>query len=216
MNERGDSATAMKHTCIPDRILRFASRMVLIGLVLGSVMWFICKTSMLSYHNDAITLLCWEPGLSLYWGDDPEWRSMHAATVEPWPRLDEDDPFAFSGGTPADGFEFENDLIECGLGRVLNPRYWSVDRLGFGWPHARIASNGGYFVLPLGWFPALLVIALTVKLIRKYRRRPEYPTCPKCNYNLTGLTSVRCPECGEPVNRVRSARGTKSSPSAKV
>jgi len=34
---------------------------------------------------------------------------------------------------------------------------------------------------------------------------PEYPVpaaplhlCPNCDYNLTGLTSRRCPECGEP------------------
>lgn len=34
---------------------------------------------------------------------------------------------------------------------------------------------------------------------------PEYPVpaaplhlCPTCDYNLTGLTSRRCPECGEP------------------
>jgi len=28
-------------------------------------------------------------------------------------------------------------------------------------------------------------------------QRPEH-ICPQCDYNLTGLTSRRCPECGEP------------------
>jgi hypothetical protein len=29
---------------------------------------------------------------------------------------------------------------------------------------------------------------------RAARDRP--PTCPKCQYNLSGLTQCRCPECG--------------------
>lgn len=28
---------------------------------------------------------------------------------------------------------------------------------------------------------------------------PVPPTCPHCGYNLTGLTSRVCPECGEPI-----------------
>jgi len=36
---------------------------------------------------------------------------------------------------------------------------------------------------------------------------PAYPVhlCPNCDYNLTGLTSRICPECGQPFN-VRDAR----------
>jgi len=28
------------------------------------------------------------------------------------------------------------------------------------------------------------------------RAREAPPTCPKCGYNLSGLTQSRCPECG--------------------
>ncbi len=28
------------------------------------------------------------------------------------------------------------------------------------------------------------------------RTRPDYDKCPHCEYNLTGNTSGRCPECG--------------------
>lgn len=31
------------------------------------------------------------------------------------------------------------------------------------------------------------------------RRRGDIPYCRKCAYNLTGLTSQRCPECGSPI-----------------
>jgi len=30
---------------------------------------------------------------------------------------------------------------------------------------------------------------------------PVPPTCPRCGYNLTGITLVRCPECGSFLNR---------------
>jgi hypothetical protein len=29
-------------------------------------------------------------------------------------------------------------------------------------------------------------------------RKPDYPTCAECGYNLTGLVEARCPECGKP------------------
>jgi predicted RNA-binding Zn-ribbon protein involved in translation (DUF1610 family) len=33
--------------------------------------------------------------------------------------------------------------------------------------------------------------------IRGWRvARAAPPTCPKCGYNLSGLTQLRCPECG--------------------
>lgn len=39
----------------------------------------------------------------------------------------------------------------------------------------------------------------------------ERLSCPACDYNLTGLTSTRCPECGEPigVERRRRLSGTE-------
>ena len=62
------------------------------------------------------------------------------------------------------------------------------------------------------WIDAgvLLLVALTLGLvllvvfliwrdgyIRGWRAaRDKPPTCPKCKYNMSGLTQCRCPECG--------------------
>jgi predicted RNA-binding Zn-ribbon protein involved in translation (DUF1610 family) len=35
---------------------------------------------------------------------------------------------------------------------------------------------------------------------RRDWRIPIPPTCPSCHYNLTGLSSNRCPECGQIFN----------------
>lgn len=205
----------------PNRIRRSAISAVWIGLCVGSISWLVCKISTVSYQNTVVTLLCWEPGVCLYWGGDSDWRSIHAAGLEPWPKTDEDSPFGFSGGSPMDGFNFDTDLYirnieEWDIGAVFNRYYWSIDRLGFGRPRARFKSNAGFVVLPLGWFPLGLVLFTGIRFKHRLQHRPDYPNCTKCRYNLTGNTSGRCPECGEPVNRVPSAREKKSSPSAKV
>ena len=48
-----------------------------------------------------------------------------------------------------------------------------------------------------------ILVALAVFMVwrRGYRRgwaraRSVPPTCPRCGYNLSGLTRCRCPECG--------------------
>lgn len=61
-----------------------------------------------------------------------------------------------------------------------------------------MSSAFGVSVLSL-LTPALLFLALAVFLLRKGlrpRRMGDTPHCRKCDYNLTGLSSERCPECG--------------------
>ena len=45
---------------------------------------------------------------------------------------------------------------------------------------------------------AALVVAviLLIRMLGRPRRRGNTPHCARCEYNLTGLTSDRCPECG--------------------
>lgn len=47
----------------------------------------------------------------------------------------------------------------------------------------------------LGWWIGDRLVALTT---------PDFPACPSCEYNLTGLTTDRCPECGAPITRSTS------------
>ncbi len=47
----------------------------------------------------------------------------------------------------------------------------------------------------LGWRIGDRFVALTT---------PDFPACPSCEYNLTGLTTDRCPECGAPITHTVS------------
>ena len=51
------------------------------------------------------------------------------------------------------------------------------------------------------WLAGILLVAglLLLKTGLWPRRRGETPHCPVCDYNLTGLTGERCPECGTAV-----------------
>jgi hypothetical protein len=68
--------------------------------------------------------------------------------------------------------------------------------------------NPGYPLTPQGIFSndmlfwALVMLALSsvaVLFTHRVRRAPDEPLCPNCQYNLTGNTSGRCPECGQPI-----------------
>ena len=50
-------------------------------------------------------------------------------------------------------------------------------------------------LLPL-WLPFLALLLPTLWLWRRDRRKPRPGFCPVCDYNLTGNTTARCPECG--------------------
>lgn len=63
---------------------------------------------------------------------------------------------------------------------------WSV-----GWNRMPFAT---VLFVPI-WLPFLALLLPTLLLWRLDRRRPPPGHC-RCGYNLTGLTSGRCPECG--------------------
>ena len=51
--------------------------------------------------------------------------------------------------------------------------------------------------LPL-WLPFLILLIPTLLLWRRDWRKPRSGCCPRCDYDLTGNTTGRCPECGTP------------------
>jgi hypothetical protein len=57
----------------------------------------------------------------------------------------------------------------------------------------------GCVTAPLAWLIAATIIWRETPLERSQRLGPISKTgivCPNCGYNLTGLQSTRCPECG--------------------
>jgi hypothetical protein len=76
------------------------------------------------------------------------------------------------------------------------------------WPKRfyRTTPKTATFVVPL-WLPFLALLLPTLLLWRLDRRRPPPGHC-RCGYNLTGLTSGRCPECGTSVMEPRSHAAT--------
>jgi hypothetical protein len=65
------------------------------------------------------------------------------------------------------------------------------------------------FFSPCGWVILLAILATAVWLWfaiggwrdRRYMERIEHGRCWKCNYNVCGIESDRCPECGMPITR---------------
>ena len=58
--------------------------------------------------------------------------------------------------------------------------------------------------------PPLLLGLVLVKLAYFPRRRGNTPHCRKCNYTLTGLSSDRCPECGQVLNEDTIVHGERT------
>ena len=53
----------------------------------------------------------------------------------------------------------------------------------------------GYTKLPLA-YPAALLLAASLWLLRSNRTRHRPGHCPGCGYSMSGLGSATCPECG--------------------
>jgi hypothetical protein len=75
-------------------------------------------------------------------------------------------------------------------------------------PTSLRTTTGTFLCLPL-WMPFLALLLPTLLLWRLDRPRPLPGHCRRCGYNLTGLTSARCPECG---TAAPAAAGSRASP----
>lgn len=74
--------------------------------------------------------------------------------------------------------------------------------------------NGVHVQLPLIWPLALSVLAMVWLRFSPMYRRARWRArgcCESCGYDLRGLTSAQCPECGKPIAR-GGAAGSVPSP----
>lgn len=71
-------------------------------------------------------------------------------------------------------------------------------------PRYEARLSGFRLMVPI-WQPALAAVILSGVLWLFHRRRPPPGHCRKCRYNLHGLTSAVCPECGTPVPPLKTS-----------
>ena len=73
-----------------------------------------------------------------------------------------------------------------------------IDTYGVaGSTYTRSGIHGTVLQLPL-WLPLLILLIPTLLLWRRDRRKPRPGFCRVCDYDLTGNTTGRSPECGSP------------------
>ena len=74
---------------------------------------------------------------------------------------------------------------------------WSHE-FDLSWGAFRLVSHSytNQVAFPI-WLPGLIVAVPTLLV---WRLVPKFPRghCRRCEYNLTGLTEARCPECAQP------------------
>jgi hypothetical protein len=56
--------------------------------------------------------------------------------------------------------------------------------------------RGGHAELPLV-YPAVLLLVISLRLLNTNRRKIPPGHCQSCRYNLAGLETATCPECGK-------------------
>ncbi len=107
-------------------------------------------------------------------------------------------------GTSACGYWTDRVVVGIGHGALFiecEPlRYvgWFWGYSSFVWKSGLVwwpAFTGGIVLVPL-WMVLALILPPSLLLWRRSRRHPP-GFCDNCDYNLTGLVSDRCPECGE-------------------
>ncbi len=110
---------------------------------------------------------------------------------------------------------WNNRVLYLGEFILMSPRNAILCTCG---PGYRYQADGQrqlntYVVVPF-WFVTILLglYPFAVLIVRplRARRRVRAGFCPKCRYNLTGLTVPRCPECGRGVVLPVSARSPES------
>lgn len=160
-------------------------------LAIGSMLWCLGKISVITYRSNSITLHLRDARVYLYWGGEDVLRCFAAWADDPWP-WPSNGPMLISGAIENAGWNSEFNTYW----RYFDSRrFWSIDTFGFGWPRFRTDFICGSLILPLGWFPILLVSTVVTKAVL-FRRRQRDGHCRTCGYDLTGNESGICPECG--------------------
>jgi hypothetical protein len=94
---------------------------------------------------------------------------------------------------PSPLVEFDRYSVLAAGFREFMPDFDAV----WGWRHDSAGMTAYQIVIP-HWAPLLATVAVAAAAYRRLRRTQRHQPghCPQCNYNLTGVRSATCPECG--------------------
>ncbi len=87
---------------------------------------------------------------------------------------------------------------------------------GLHMPRVYSTQQGGVGAELPFWLPLVLGITVVVFVYALGLQTREGPSCHKCDYDLTGNVSGRCPECGVPVTKNMMTRRTRAKPTAET
>ncbi len=145
----------------------------------------------------AVTALVWVTSYS--WSPPPCFRTRRVvfvvfpgnAYLEVWPQ-----------GTPATGGTRQMTFVgPVTMSMTANGIAFAGPGSAFSLPSIRRPAPGcvsfrlPFYVPLLGFVLALAYLMALPSLLRRRRRRSGL--CVQCGYDLRGLTTPRCPECGE-------------------
>ena len=155
-------------------------RSLALFLMVGALLGVFSEVAGFMYVANDYHLVLKNSYLYASWGDTPEDREYAAQHA-----LKRSEPYV------VDLWASDRRM---GL-RFTDVRF-DAERSRVGFPWLELFPGVGSFGLPLIWFYFGSAALVGIEVWVSVRHCESFPKCPNCNYNLTGNTSGRCPECG--------------------
>ena len=79
-------------------------------------------------------------------------------------------------------------------------------------PSVTVQLVSWVFLVAIALIVAIVAVQVALIVIRVHRHRDAPQGCGNCGYNVRGLTTFKCPECGQDLREVGIDRKTALGP----